>query len=463
MSRSSQLFARVALGSCLSVLPLGSAWSANPVAVTAPVSGEVLKYEAPSGETYLAIGLRAKDLPAVTATRHHVVLMDTSASQFGEHRTQGFALLQAFLRGLPSDDRVSLFAVDVQAVRLTPEFVPANRDAVRAAIATLQQRAPLGATNFQTALDSAIKVLPSDQAATVLYIGDGMSSVNLLGAETVRQSLAELRQRHVPFSSYAVGPRRDLRLLGVMAQHSGGVVMVDEGRDAKSSASNADVAGRQLAQAATAPVFFPESFEATGTELKWASDDILPLRADRGTIVLAQGVLTDSANVTATGRLSDQPLTMTWSLSELPVQKGTSFLATAFKLAGKDRGLVPYAGRDLLTTAWNEFDQRVEWLTTEGNQAAARRQFRDAAKIGAAIQELDPENAQAKLLVAGQPALKVKSVSRQVAQADGAEPPVADQNPAEGSLLNRDEFAPDAASDRSLILDQAARVQILGE
>ena len=119
MSRSSQMFARVVLGSCLSVLPLGISFSANPVAATAPTSGGVLKYEAPSGETYLAIGLRATNLPAAKLTRNHVVLIDTSASQFGEHRTQSFALLQAFLRGLPSDDRVSLFAVDVQALRLT--------------------------------------------------------------------------------------------------------------------------------------------------------------------------------------------------------------------------------------------------------------------------------------------------------------------------------------------------------
>ena len=119
MSRSSQLFARVVLGSCLSVLPLGATWAVErPVA--AKSSGEVLKYTEPSGESFVAIGLRAKDLPEVQTVRHHVVLMDTSASQFGEHRTQAFAVLQAFLRGLPSDDRVSLFAVDVQATRLTP-------------------------------------------------------------------------------------------------------------------------------------------------------------------------------------------------------------------------------------------------------------------------------------------------------------------------------------------------------
>ena len=209
MSKSSQLFARVVLGSCLSVLPLGVSFSANPVAATVPANGEILKYEAPSGETYLAISLRAKELPAAKTVRHHVVLMDTSASQFGEHRTQGFAVLQAFLDGLPNDDQVSLFAVDVKAVRLTPEFVPANCKSVRDAVTTLKERAPLGATNFQAALDTALSAVPKDGTATVLYVGDGMSSVNLLGADTVRQSLTELRQRHVSFSSYAVGPRQD--------------------------------------------------------------------------------------------------------------------------------------------------------------------------------------------------------------------------------------------------------------
>ncbi len=458
MSRSSQLFARVVLGSCLAVAPMSAVWSANPVAVNPSAAGDVLKYEAQSGETYLAIGLRAKDLPAVKQTRNHVVLIDTSASQFGEHRTQGFALLQAFLRGLPSDDQVSLFAVDVQAVRLTAEFVPADSDAVRAAMATLRQRAPLGATNFQAALEAAIGALPKEAATTVLYIGDGMSSVNLLGAESVRQSVAELRQRQVPFSSYAVGPKQDLRLLGVMAQHTGGVVLVDGGRDAKTPASDADIAGRQLAQAATESVFFPDKIEVAGAELKLASDDLLPLRGDRETIVLAQGGLAAGANVSASGKFADQPLTMQWSLTELPTQKGSSFLATAFKVAGQDKGLIPYAGHDLLTTAWNEFDQRVEWLTAEGNRAAGRRQFRDAVQIGKAIQELDPQNVQAKLLVASQPAVKVKTVSRQAENA-GAE----DQQPAADSLLNRADITPDEATNRSLILDEVARGQIIGE
>ena len=39
MSRSSQLFARVVLGSCLTVVPMGVLWTADPVAVNAPAPG----------------------------------------------------------------------------------------------------------------------------------------------------------------------------------------------------------------------------------------------------------------------------------------------------------------------------------------------------------------------------------------------------------------------------------------
>ena len=454
MSRSSQLFARVVLGSCLSVLPLGFALSAERPAAVAS-GNEVLKYTAPSGESFAAIGLKAKDLPEIKQTRHHVVLMDTSASQFGEHRTQGFAVLQAFLRGLPSDDLVSLHAVDVQATRLTPEFVAPNSDAVRDAIAVLRQRAPLGATNFKVALDAAVAVLPKDSVGTVLYVGDGMSSVNLLTADSLGQSVSDLRSRQVPVSSYAVGPRRDLKLLGVLAQHTGGVVLVDDGGDEKSAASDANVVGQQLAQAATSAVFYPDQFEIAGSEVTLATAQPLPLRADRETFVLAQGQLANEGSLVAVGQFAGKPLRMQWSVDGLSNETASPFVAAAFRQANKDGGFVPYAGRELLVTAWNEFDQRIELLAAEGAAAQTRHQQRDAERIGHAIQELDPDNTQIKLLLSPQPTLKTKPVSRQVAQAE--------EKPADGSLLNREELQPNVSDGRSLIGDEVTRQQIIGE
>lgn len=454
MSRSSQIFARVVLGSCLSVLPMGATWAVERP--TAPsTSGEVLKYTSPTGESFAAIGLRAKNLAEVKTVRHHVVLVDTSASQFGEHRAQGFAVLQAFLKGLPSDDRVSLFAIDVEATRLTADFVAPNSDSARDAVAALQQRTPLGATNLQVALDAVNETLPKSANSTVLYIGDGMSTANLLSADSLRQTLDGLRTRQVSVSSYAVGPRHDLRLLGVMAQHTGGVVMIDEGRDSKTLASDANLAGQQLAKAATASVFFPEKFEVAGSELKLASNMPLPLRADRETFVLAEGQLATESSLTAVGQFAGQPVTMQWSVNELRTETAAPFVAAAFRQAGRDGGLIPYAGRELLTSAWNDFDQRIELLAAEGVSAQARRQQQDAERIGRAIQELDPTNPQAKRLLDSQPTLKVKAVSRQVAQAE--------EKPAEGSLLNKSDFQGNPSDGRSLILDEVARQQIIGE
>ncbi len=454
MSRSSQLFARVMLGSCLSVLPLGATWAAErPVAAAA--NGEVLKYTAPSGESFVAVGLRAKGLPELKTVRHHVVLMDTSASQFGEHRTQGFAVLQAFLNGLPSDDLVSLFAVDVQATPLTADFVAPNSDVIRDAMTTLKQRAPLGATNLQAALTAVTETLPQNSTATVLYIGDGMSTVNLLSSDSLKQALNGLRSRQVSVSSYAVGPRRDLKLLGVLAQHTGGVVMIDDGGDSKSDASDARVVGQQLAKAATASVFYPERLDVAGSELTLATAQALPLRTDRETFVLAQGQLTNDASLTAAGQFAGQPVQMQWSVDGLRSETAAPFVAAAFRQANKDGGLIPYAGRELLTTAWNEFDQRIELLTAEGFSAKTRRQQRDAERIGHAIQELDPANDQAKKLLDAQPTLKVKPVSRLVAQAE--------EKPADGGLLNREEFQGNPSDNRSLILSEVDRQQIIGE
>ena len=454
MSRSSQLFARVVLGSCLTVLPMGFACSAERPAAVAS-GNEVLKYTAPSGESFVAIGLKAKDLPEVKQTRHHVVLMDTSASQFGEHRVQGFALLQAFLRGLPSDDLVSLFAVDVQATRLTPEFVAPTSDAVRDAVAMLRQRAPLGATNFKAALDAAAEALPKDSVSTVLYVGDGMSSVNLLTADSLRQSVSDLRTRQVPVSSDAVGPRRDLKLLGVLAQHTGGVVLVDDGGDSRSAASDPNVVGQQLAQAATSSVFYPEQLEIAGSEVTLATTQPLPLRADRETFVLAQGQLASDGSLVAVGQFAGQPMKMQWSVDGLRSETASPFVAAAFRQANKDGGFVPYAGRELLVTAWNEFDQRIELLAAEGTAAQTRHQQRDAERIGRAIQELDPDNTQIKLLLTPQPALKTKPVSRQVAQTQ--------EKPAEASLLNREELQPNVSDGRNLLDDEITRQQIIGE
>jgi hypothetical protein len=429
-------------------------WSVERPAVVQS-DNQMLRYTSPSGESFVAVGLRASGLNQQRTMRHHVILIDTSASQIGEHRAQSFALLESLLNGLPTDDRVTLFAVDVQPTRLTDEFVAPQSDALRAALATLKQRVPLGATNLPLALDAATAALPSKATGTVTYIGDGMSSINLLSSDSLRKALSDLRSRQVPVSSYAVGSRRDLKLLGVLAHHTGGVVLVDEGRDPQSATSDAKSAGERLAKAAVATVFFPQALEVSGENVTLATSQPLPLRSDRATFVLLQGQLDETSPLTAVGPLHDTTVRLQWNVSDFHQQDATSFVAAAFRQSVKDGGFVPFAGQELFTTAWNEFDQRIELLTAQGADAQARKQSREAQRIAQALQELDPENAHAKLLLVNYPKLPVQARERQLAQV--APPPAAD------SLLNREEFQPDISSNRSLILDEETRRQIIGE
>jgi len=90
-----------------------------------------------------------------TTGRDVVVLFDTSASQVGAYRTDALEALHTMLRGLNSQDRVKLVAVDVNAVPMNDSFVAADSDAMKTALAKLDRRVPLGSTDLAVAMKSA--------------------------------------------------------------------------------------------------------------------------------------------------------------------------------------------------------------------------------------------------------------------------------------------------------------------
>ena len=81
-----------------------------------------------------------------------VILFNTSASQTGEHRTKAMDALKATLSALAANDRVQLMAVDLNAIPLTKGFVPAGSKEMVDALAALDARVPLGATDLEKAL-----------------------------------------------------------------------------------------------------------------------------------------------------------------------------------------------------------------------------------------------------------------------------------------------------------------------
>ncbi|MCH8830916.1 MAG: VWA domain-containing protein, partial [Planctomycetes bacterium] len=321
---------------------------------------QIFSYSAQDGQTYFALSLKAKALPADARPHDHVVLVDTSASQSGEHRKQAFAVVKSFLGSLPKGDRVKLYAVDMKAEPLMAEFAAADNRAVRKALAALRRRFPAGATNMLAAMKTATKAFDGKRLASVLYVGDGMSAANLIQSPQMRELVKVLRQKRIAVHSYAVGPRKDLHLLGVLAQQTGGVVRIDTVDDVLDRPA---VAGRKLAEACTAPILYPTALTLK-PDVRLLPGKPLPMRSDRETIYLGKGVLKGDVRITLT--TADQK-TLKYQISRKQFNTGHSYLHALWNRAERSNGLsVSLAGNHLLHAAHDDFTQQIARLVRLG-------------------------------------------------------------------------------------------------
>ena len=348
-------------------------------------SARVLQYKAESGENYQAL-LLAPVQASIRATAHdHVVLFDTSASQTGEHRQQALSVLDGFLASLPDTDRVRLFAIDVKANELTTGFDAADSENIVSARKRLGRRAPLGATDLNTALSVALAAAADSKSASVVYIGDGVSGSRLIQTGEMQETVNSFRAASIPVSSFAVGPRKDLRLLGVLASWTGGAVLFDEVED------EAAPAGTRLARASRAKVFFPSKVDAGAASV--FPNVALPVRSDRSTVYLSRG------EVPQTVTLSGENTTLVWQTAAAESDDDNAFLAPLTQRVAHEAINSPLAGEAYLAIAQSDFALRVAQLTELGDVALLDRDLKQARDVGKALNELDPGNGQAARLL----------------------------------------------------------------
>ncbi len=222
--------------------------------------------------------------PWPTAARDVVILFDTSASQTGLIRDKALASLESLLGSLAGQDRVLLLAVDLDAVPMSPDWMPAQGPAIKQAVAALKARVPLGATDIQAALDAAIARFDAKSTTPriVAYIGDGMSSANFMPLPEYRKLIDRLVARRVSVSSYAIGPRLDSPLLASLANQTGGMLVVDDDSiDPKQAASF-------LAKSVRAAVLWPTKVNWPEAVAEVYPERMPPLRTDRDTVVLGK-------------------------------------------------------------------------------------------------------------------------------------------------------------------------------
>ena len=163
-----------------------------------------------------------------------VLLVDVSAATDATHLAMARTLIEAVLRHLGPDDRVTLLGADLSAhALLSPAggsgagkagsaLLPASSEAVMALLSQLGQTRTGGATDLGAALSQAAALLQPNRAGAVLYVGDAQPTVGELDLPSLRERLERLP---APLRLYGVGigAEANLDLLSGLCQMNAGL------------------------------------------------------------------------------------------------------------------------------------------------------------------------------------------------------------------------------------------------
>jgi hypothetical protein len=396
----------------------------------------LVQYQTPAGEQFAALVLPATTAPSVKSGPHdHVLIVDTSASQTGHYRSRTLSIASAYAAALPAEDRMLLLASDVTADDLTSGFAAPKSAELAAGLDRLNERIPLGCSNLELALRAAVKSFQGNRSRSLLIVGDGFSTAQLIQFPTMKKLINELRDGAIPVSSFAVGPRIDLVLLGTLAQHTGGVVTVDEAKVvAENGNSGTDTAriGRELIEASRSPVFYPSAMITKPEMIINHSMKLPPVRFDRETVLLGRGFNGKSINVRLSGTLVGQAKEYSWNLDAEKLNGSTAFILHAWKMAEATQGLaLPFAGRSLLITSYDEYQGQLADLADAGSVQLQRKNLDQAEQFAQSLEQLDPGSSKARRILATSKSLRTLPVKNQrtrlLAQADSKEEPAPEE------------------------------------
>ncbi len=381
--------------------------------LTAAESARLVTYQR-DGNTFYALSLMPElDAKEVEASAV-VVLFDTSASQQGTFRDSALAALDSLLANLRPSDQVELLAVDLDVKPMTQQFAAPGSAELNAASAQLREQIPLGSTDLVGALRAASDRLATTTARqrSIVYIGDGISVANLLDTDTLNRVVDNLRESQVSVTSYVVGPKTDVQLLAVLANHTGGnlyvqppLVWQDEqaGIDAeRAQAENmrtAEIAGKRLADWTRATVLWPKQVELAAGMGQTYPTVMPPLRSDRDTILLGttSGPLPESLQINITASGQNGAVDMSWTATPEASQEDHAFLAEIIDIAKNNEGMsLPTLGSAGLMETARMVGARMDQLTNLAQRAVAVGDLDAAQRIATSVLRADPGNVQAR-------------------------------------------------------------------
>ena len=384
----------MATAACLMVTWAAAAQAAVPTAGIA----EHGAFTKPDGETFFVLSLQAQFTTQADRGVDIVVFFDTSASQTAIYRDKGLAALEDLMATLPAQDKVCLYAVDVEPVEISPPWVAPQSGDMKTALAAMKRRTPLGATDMSLAMETAARLFaqlkPSNRGRAVLYIGDGMSAVHIMQPEEVGKRMAKLVEQRAPFSSYSIGPRRDNELLGPLANHTGGYLVIDyPDKEAKGYA-------RDLSVIAHGEVAWPTAFKLPPQVVEVFPKQFPPLRSDRETILIGRGKFTEPFQVSATVDYFGQKAPLVWQVEPQKPQEDHAPLADLVTRCRPSDGIsLPTCGKAALVEVYRVLDKNVSKLLKLAETALATKNADQAEILANQVLAQDPRNLEAQALL----------------------------------------------------------------
>jgi len=452
MSKRSQF--ALALSPALA-LAIAACAAAAPPAGASVEAARLATYETPTGETYFALSLMPKVAVDVSQPRDVVILFDTSASQAGPYRADALTALNSMLKSLSPNDRVMLMAVDMNAVPMTAKFANPGSPEMQAALAKLQQRAPLGATDMETGLRSALATIDGTAPATIVYMGDGMSKAGGFTTESFGALVNDLTKKRVSVSSFAIGQDRNVQLLATLANQTGGFIHLDTA--APDSAVNA---GTLLAGSINSTVLWPEDVKLPPSVTVAYPSPMPPLRSDRDTVLIGQLDSNEAGTISVEASVNGKPTRLEWTVTPEKPSEDFAFLPKLVSIAKPDKGLwLPTVGSAGLREAALVTMTSADQLVKLGHEALASGNTQGAIASAEAALARDPRNPTAL-------ALREAATAR-AANPPGVLPPVNSAAPipaAAGGEADLTLVAPasaDAPAPGSLLEEELAEGSIL--
>ena len=318
----------------LSGLFAATLWSSDPPADA--FGARLATFDKAAGESYFALSVTPQQRVTAAKVQDVVILVDTSASQTGLFREDSLLAVTTIVHRLDPQDRVKLFAVDLEAVALCDQFVEAGSKEMNEALAKLQQRTPLGATDLVLALQAAVdswQGAPENPRA-VIYVGDGFSRANFFGDMEIKTLVGKLVERRAPVSSLAIGPARSIEFLAVMANQTGGVLWLDSDEEA-----SAQMAGTALAKAAQQTVFWPQEAQFSAGIAEYYPSQVPPLRTDRDTIIIGKLESHDPQTLTVKADAQGETVELSWNVAAERSNEDFAFLPKLVDMARDNGGL----------------------------------------------------------------------------------------------------------------------------